>query len=327
VTDVVVEQAIPLSDSISSTSDPLTLIYPSYDVVVEQAIPVSADTLVAFNVLYFLHSETTHPVQDCKDSLNTVLRRYYKEDVPVADWLPLPNFVYVPLPDVDDGRVLFNTPTPVFAFAGTYTPATSFTLTAVDTVAVERNPVTYQAPVYQWQGVVTLHDFAIYHAGMLLGETESRFQRALRLGVEFRGEKLTAVATLLLGTSHGAVGGANQFVGVDPVVRGNRQPDAGGHEDFMAAQDEWFRQALAQPFGNAYCILNVVGAAQQDRKFVAAGAGQQIGFVQRLRQASADIAQQLVPQQWAERFVDGAKAIQAELHDQNRHHFLMLLVV
>ncbi|MDP3876283.1 MAG: hypothetical protein Q8Q50_04815 [Methylobacter sp.] len=186
VTDVVVEQAIPLSDSISSTSDPLTLIYPSYDVVVEQAIPVSADTLVAFNVLYFLHSETTHPVQDCKDSLHTVLRRYYKEDEPVADWLPLSNFVYVPLPDVDDGRVAFNTPVPVFAFAGTYTPATSFTLTAADAVAVGRNPVTYQAPVYQWQGVVTLHDFAIYHAGMLLGETESRFQRALRLGVEFR---------------------------------------------------------------------------------------------------------------------------------------------
>ncbi|WP_432745755.1 hypothetical protein ABXJ76_07780 [Methylobacter sp. G7] len=182
----VAEQAIPLTDQFAVVLEQMELLRPDVSAVVEQAIPLSDGFVAGFNILDFTHSETTHPVQDCKDSLHTVLRRYWHEVEPVSSWVPSHAFTFASQADINDDRSYSQNALPAYNFTADYAPSSSFVPVANSLTATVRNPVAQQQVTPTWQGAMVLRDFAIYHAGMLLSETESRFQRAARLGVEFR---------------------------------------------------------------------------------------------------------------------------------------------
>jgi len=167
------QQASPLNHQVAVTIDQTTLSFTDTVAVVEQATPLfdsissTSDTLTQTNIEFLADAEQAIPLADDWVAGFDILVFTHSETTH----------------PVDDTGVVIHHKTkwvalePPLEFR--YTPGTSFAFVV--------NPAYNPNDAFVWPYTVPLLELSITHQrGVIRSETESHFQRALRLGVEFR---------------------------------------------------------------------------------------------------------------------------------------------
>ncbi len=167
------QRAAPLTHAVDLVVEQALLLRLEYSATVEQAIPLPDDFALVVEQTLLLRPDYSAVVEQA---------------IPLSDGFiagfDLLEFTYTETthPVADTGvtihhKLKYVADEPPLEFR--YTPSTSFVLQG----NADYNP----ADAFVWPYVVPLIELSITHQrGVIRSETESRFQRALRLGVEFR---------------------------------------------------------------------------------------------------------------------------------------------
>jgi hypothetical protein len=107
-----------------------------------------------------------------------------------------------------------------------------------------------------------------------------------------------------------------EIIGINTVLRSEREPDAGPDAGLMTIEIEWRGDGFDDPERKAGRGLTLIGTgAYDDRKLVATQACQDVALADRDFQPSSDLDQQQIPGVMPERVVDRLEFIQIEHHD------------
>ena len=131
-------------------------------------------------------------------------------------------------------------------------------------------------------------------------------------GVHGLVEDLVAGLAERLGAVHRRVRVAQDFLGPLVAGAGERDADADGREDLVAAEIEGQGQLLLQPLGHVYRLGHARQIFQQHRELVAAEARHRVAGAQADFEAARDADEQLVADHVAETVVDDLEAVEVE---------------
>ena len=127
-----------------------------------------------------------------------------------------------------------------------------------------------------------------------------------------------AVAAVLLGAIEREIGLNHHGIGPGDVGRVARYPDADRDMDLVALDDIGLGQDFSDLGRQRACRRQILGAALQDRKLVAAEARHDVGLADGIADAACDLPQQLIADGVAERIVDVLEIIEIEIKHGKR---------
>ena len=151
------------------------------------------------------------------------------------------------------------------------------------------------------------------------GERRLEIVLQLALGpellVHFRLEEVIAAA-IRLGMIKRQVRQSEDFVGVDAVVGGERDPDAGSDFDADAVDVVWLGHGRDQPLRKAHRVAGSDGDALDDGELVAAEARGCVAFPHDAGHPGGDRLQQFVADRVPQGVVDALEAIEIEIEQR-----------
>ena len=129
-----------------------------------------------------------------------------------------------------------------------------------------------------------------------------------------------ANATLhAFGLVHRDVGVPQQRMGVFPIIRVARDPNARPDFERQLMHDEWQLRAREQPLGDRLEHLEVARyVARQDREFISTEPGDEARWIDRFGEARSEVVQQDVAVVVAERVVDLFESVEIDQQDPER---------
>ena len=137
-------------------------------------------------------------------------------------------------------------------------------------------------------------------------------------GVDRRVVEGDAVAAELLGEIHRDVGAAQQFLGADRLVVGQRDADAGADLDEAAVERDRIVEKADEAVADLSRALHRLRAVEHDGELVAADTGEKPDALADVREAVGDMAQQIVARLVAIGVVDFLEAIEIEIDQPHR---------
>jgi hypothetical protein len=179
-------QATSLSSQASAVIEQLTPRNIKRCGTVDDATGLAGSALAEFSQLELIFTANYHPVQDSGVVIHDYTRYWYAVDVSGNNYTPSKVFVFTPPPPFDDGR-LPHVPAqpPPFVFNGNYTPAPLFTPLPRLGGTTQQNAPPQQNPVFEWDGVVSLHStIIIEQRGVIRSGVSAPWRIAKRLDVK-----------------------------------------------------------------------------------------------------------------------------------------------
>jgi hypothetical protein len=137
-------------------------------------------------------------------------------------------------------------------------------------------------------------------------------QQRQRFAAQTIVEHRCAMTSAILRVVHRRVGIAQQFFRLSIVRAGQRDADRGGSENLFGAEPERRLQFDDDAFGDQHRLAGFGNAFEQHREFIAAQTRDHIACLQAGANAAADLKQQIVTDQMADRIVDDLEAIQID---------------
>ena len=134
-------------------------------------------------------------------------------------------------------------------------------------------------------------------------------------GARARGVHVPGVAALLLGPLQRHRRALEERLGVRPVVGEERDPQARGDEEVVAADAEGAPEGEAQLVRDDRHVLVPLDAGEEEGEHVPGDAGDRVALAQRALEGEGDAAQEVVAVAAAEPLVHLGEAVEAELDD------------